>query len=162
AYIGDDYPITFPVRELDTVALTLQESVHFTLNSTYSLLDKEWTTLTTHPQGLGRVHMGPDYRIFALVFSHQLHCIREMERAFMHRDHSIPTSGHFRHCLNYLRQSFLCDATDSLEKGDFLKRDFNADRLGDTLICRDWEKVYSKMSDQFSQWLRWKKGHGKL
>lgn len=152
AYIGNDYPIVLPVGPLDAVALTLQESFHFTLNSTDLItIDKEWETLTTNPSGLGRVHMGPDKRILTAVFLHQLHCVRQIQRAFIQREHHIATSEHIGHCFNYLRQTLLCDAAEILEKGDFLDRDFEEDRLGDTMVCKDWEKIYTILGDSFRE-----------
>lgn len=133
------------MNDLEIVAMTLHESVHFTMNSTGPLQEAEWETLTKNPDGLGRVRLGPDNRVLTAVFAHQLHCIRQIERAFIDRDHNISSPHHVSHCLNYLRQTFLCDAADTIEEGDFMKRNLQTDRVGDTLICWDWERVYEEM-----------------
>ncbi|KAH7929040.1 hypothetical protein BV22DRAFT_1117083 [Leucogyrophana mollusca] len=152
-YVGKDYPITFPIGVLETVALTLQDEPS---------VDKVWETLGTHPKGLGRVHMGPDDRLFSVVMAHQLHCIREMERAFLNPNHLMSSPHHVQHCLNYLRQTLLCDAADSLEEGDFLQRDYEQDRLGDTLVCWDWTKVYDVLGDEFAEWFQRVKGQASV
>ena len=51
---------------------------------------------------------------------------------------------HCQHCLNYIRQSVLCKAADSLEPGDFMTRDYNdgTDKYVGDLACQDWTKVF--------------------
>ncbi|KAJ7595765.1 hypothetical protein C8J56DRAFT_819218 [Mycena floridula] len=146
-FIGSDFPVELPLAgELDYVAMLLQETVRFQLNGTDSI--DEWRQLMELPKG--RVHLGPEHRVFNLAFWHQLHCIREMARAIVDRESAHSTPGHMMHCLHYMRQTFLCQADGRLEAGDFLMRDLKVQRATDTLVCRDWERVYSYLNlDQF-------------
>lgn len=142
----------------DPVALTLHESIHFTSNpSPNSTAEMAWATVDSHPRGLGRVHLGADHRVFNVAFYHQLHCLQAMHGGFIDRDHPRFTAGHIQHCLNYLRQSFLCEAADTLEPGDFLQRDYAVQRFGGTMVCDDWEMVYNSMEENFEEWMASKK-----
>lgn len=153
AFKGDDYPIELPLSSPpEFVAMTLQETVHYPFNISDPDSEKEWETLFTNPVGLGRVHLGPDNRVFTNVFWHQMHCIREMERAIQDRSHPVSTPKHIRHCLNYLRQHFICDADYTLEEGDFMARDFELQRSSDTRLCRDWEIVYQTLERRVRKW----------
>jgi hypothetical protein len=54
----------------------------------------------------------------------------------------------------YLRQLFLCNADMALEEGDFTKRNFTIDRVGDTRTCRDWSMVADWVDVRFDDWFR--------
>ncbi|KZV68539.1 hypothetical protein PENSPDRAFT_687199 [Peniophora sp. CONT] len=158
-YIGGSYPLELPVAYTDTVAMTLHETVRFSLNASDVDGDTEWHTTAVHPRGSGRVRLGSDHRIFVTTFYHQIHCLRKMQVAIIeasgaHADGADPiaTPMHTLHCLNYLRQTLLCEAADSLEEGDFMTKDFERDTVHDTLICRDWEALFAEMSDNFETW----------
>ena len=152
-FFGQDYPIVLGVGDLDPVAMTLHESVRFALgDGSDNAVDKTWGTLFANPPGLGRVHLGKDDRLFAATFVHQLHCVRELARAFHHPRSNLVSVEHEHHCLSYLRQTLLCDAADTLEEGDFMMRDFEVDRVGDSVVCWDWEKVYDVMGRSFLEW----------
>ncbi|KAG2122892.1 hypothetical protein BD769DRAFT_1473339, partial [Suillus cothurnatus] len=56
------------------------------------------------------------------------------------RDYPQVTYHHTHHCLNYLRQTLMCDLAHMLEIGYFLSVDYEKDRMGDTLACRDWAR----------------------
>jgi hypothetical protein len=72
------------------------------------------------------------------------------------RDHPQVTYHHTHHCLNYLRQTLMCDPAHTLEIGDFLSVDYEKDRMGDTLACRDWGKANSVLEEYHEKWLQWK------
>ncbi|KAJ7586816.1 hypothetical protein C8J56DRAFT_1026516 [Mycena floridula] len=142
-FIGVDFPRELPLTdELEYVAMSLQETVRFRLNATDAI--DEWRQVMELP--IGRVHLGPERRLFNLAFWHQLHCVREMARVITSDDHSTPE--HIMHCLHYMRQGFLCEADGGLEVGDFMMRDFEVDRVADTVVCRDWEKVYNYLEGE--------------
>ncbi|KAH9929375.1 uncharacterized protein B0H18DRAFT_208792 [Fomitopsis serialis] len=155
SYIGHDYPVEFPVSNIERVAMTLQESVHFSLNVSDHMANKEWDALDK-PRHFGSTHVGPQFRSVATVFGHQLHCLRTLHSGVLtkygHSDEE-PNYHHWQHCLNYLRQTFLCDAIDTLEEGDFMQRDYAAHRMGDNLLCRDWEAVFAALDRKQQEWL---------
>lgn len=141
---------------LDTVAMTLQESVRFDLNASDPIADKEWELLSVIPEGFGRTRLGPEYRLFVITVYHQMHCLRKIQVGLLERDDPISTHHHVLHCLNYLRQLFLCAAADSLEEGDFLEKNYEVDRVGDQLVCQDWERVYDVLDENYENWLDWR------
>ncbi|KAF9445734.1 hypothetical protein P691DRAFT_805263 [Macrolepiota fuliginosa MF-IS2] len=159
-YVGDDYPIELPLEEkLLLVSMTLEETVHYELNISDPVAEREWDSLMLYPRGFGRVHLGPERRVFNIVFWHQMHCLRSMERAIQNRSHPFSTPGHVRHCLNYLRQTFLCGADHTLEDGDFTIQNFEMERIADTRMCKDWEAVESTMNRKILEFFDFR--HGK-
>lgn len=132
--------------------MTLQESVHFNVNLSDTASNLEWKSISLHPDGFGRTRLGPDHRIFVVTVFHQLHCLQILHSAL---DGNIDSTHHIQHCLDYLRQTFLCEAADNLERGDFMRRDYARERVADTLTCRDWEKVYRALDEDAARWEEW-------
>ncbi|KAG1890029.1 hypothetical protein F4604DRAFT_1708115 [Suillus subluteus] len=158
-YAGDDYPWEFPVDLThEAVAMTLHESVHFALNVSDTESQLEWKSLPSWPKIIGRTHLGPEHRVFVVVFGHQLHCLWMLQQALLdyNRDQPKVTYHHTHHCLNYLRQTLMCDPAHTLEMGDFLSVDYEKDRIGDTLVCRDWGKAHSVLEEYHEKWLQWR------
>jgi len=153
-YIGNDYPLDYPMGKLDTVAMSLHESVRYDiLDPTDEVANKEWKLLVESPLGHGLVRMGPDRRIFLLSFHHQMHCLWFIQLELM-KPEPMP-DFHLHHCFNYLRQAILCEAADSLEEGDFMDSDFSAGRKGSDLVCQDWMTVYDTIDEKHEEWLAW-------
>lgn len=172
AYIGSDYPPFLPLPpssphpvsldDLDPVLIRLQPSVHFSVlnnNTTDPYSSDRWSTLIDHPRGIGRVHLGPEERLFNLAFYHQLHCVYVLYRGMTDdmplSEDSYANKGHVQHCLNYLRQTFLCNADVNLEEGDFVEEVLSGkEGRGEEklLKCRDWEAVYRMMDEDFDRW----------
>ncbi|KAE9388249.1 hypothetical protein BT96DRAFT_1074737 [Gymnopus androsaceus JB14] len=154
---GSDYPIKMPLPLFKEVQMTYYESVHYMLNGSQPMDVAEWDTLSLLPEGFGRVRLGPESRTFVLTYYHQLHCLRGIQNSFLDPDdpHRFPSEPeHLHHCFNYLRQTLLCEAADSLEKGDFLKRNFSSERIGDTVVCRDWESMFDAAAKNHQDWKR--------
>ncbi|EIM87745.1 uncharacterized protein STEHIDRAFT_167216 [Stereum hirsutum FP-91666 SS1] len=166
--------------------------------SPYSSLlsNAEWSAAALAPGKTGHVRLGPDHRIFALTLSHQNHCLKMIQRALLpwvgptQHGAERPTQGggdggrvmndgeakphHVRHCFDYLRQTLLCSAASTVERGDFMKsagRYFGDDSLaregtdgddggrmwrGDTLVCEDWESVFGALDGNLGEWEEWK------
>ncbi|KAJ7699278.1 hypothetical protein B0H17DRAFT_926522 [Mycena rosella] len=156
SYIGRDYPLQYPMMPLDDVAMTLHESVHFSLNASDPVTTEEWVLYSSIPKGVGRTRLGPQQRVFVLTVSHQMHCLRRIHVAFLNREDTLASRGHIHHCLNYLRQTLLCEAADTLERGDFMARDYSLERVGDTLVCKDWEKAFEVFDEKYSEWMAWR------
>lgn len=151
-YIGADYPAILPIHSLPPAELALQETVHFPLAGPGA--DEDWATIVNNPEGFGWVRLGPDDRLFALVMFHQLHCLRQMQRAIADRNHPLANPHHIRHCINYLRQAFLCKADFSLESGDFMARNYSEGQMGDTMACEDWSVLYDYLESNYEDWKR--------
>ncbi|KAI0311938.1 hypothetical protein OF83DRAFT_706430 [Amylostereum chailletii] len=139
SYEGDDVPIFHSLSdlpnaratsELSYIRATFEESVHFTLEDPES--EKEW--LQTSPYGSGIIRLGPHNRTFVVAMFHEIHCLRNFRDAYIaSRDNT--DWGHVQHCLNYVRQLALCSADVTLERGDFMMRDFATERTGETHVC---------------------------
>ncbi|KAI6128244.1 hypothetical protein EV401DRAFT_1885222 [Pisolithus croceorrhizus] len=118
SYIGLDYPIMLDVGDLDPVAMTLHESVWFALEDVDDeAVDKTWGTVFANPPGLERVKLGENDRLLTATYIQQLHCVRELSRAFHRPRSKLVSKENQHHCLNYLRQTLLCGAADTLEEG---------------------------------------------
>ncbi|KZT08022.1 uncharacterized protein LAESUDRAFT_724500 [Laetiporus sulphureus 93-53] len=152
-YIGEDYPVEYPLGQLPKVDMTLQESMHYALDANDSLSHEEWRSVMLRPEGAGRVRLGPQHRLFVMTFYHQLHCLYHIHRGLVGL--TDPVGPHLHHCLNYLRQTFLCVASDALEEGDFMERDYAKNRVGDETICEDWEMMYDALDRNNAEWMEW-------
>ncbi|KAH8101562.1 hypothetical protein BXZ70DRAFT_891904 [Cristinia sonorae] len=67
---------------------------------------------------------------------HQLRCLDILEKAYL-EEGSHRTSQLATHCLNYIRQSIMCQ-TDMTNEPQTESRTDN----GRESLCRDWEGVY--------------------
>ena len=99
--------------------------------------------------GVGRI--GAGNRTFAVSVFHQQHCLLNLYKQLTNRTnkHRFP---HHKHCLNYLRWHALCHPDLTLEPGDFARRDFEVDRVGQTHTCRDFEAAWDYDT---RNWLDW-------
>ncbi|KAJ3554484.1 hypothetical protein NM688_g3085 [Phlebia brevispora] len=152
-YSGNKYPAHLTSDLLGPVALTLQESIHFT-NTSQESPDDEWKSLFHDVYW----RLGEERRVFILSFLHQLHCLIGLQRGLQdpaHGDSGRNADHHMQHCLNYLRQTLLCTSFDALERGDFMARDFESVRMGDTLVCHDWEEIFEETVKNQADWAAW-------
>lgn len=141
--------------------MTLYESVRFGLNLTDTSGSNDWEHLNVIPKGFGRTHLGPEQRVFVTVMYHQMHCLTMLHRALLDFEENplwtdAASPHHIWHCLDYLRQGILCKATDDVETGDFMERDFEEDRIGETLVCEDWERAYEELDANEAKWESWR------
>ena len=132
--------------------MTFQESARFNLSQPGS--DIFWYTLATNQPGVGFVHIGPYHWRFIPSANHQLHCLQQMQVDFTSPNRTLDTHSHFAHCMQYLRQIFLCNADATLEEGDFMEKDFDVDRIGTTRKCRNWPSLFEYVGDNFIEWER--------
>ncbi|KAJ6464364.1 hypothetical protein C8R45DRAFT_1023826 [Mycena sanguinolenta] len=156
SYVGQDYPLQYPIGILEPVAMTLQESVHFTLNASDPVAADEWVLYSSIPKEFGRTRLGASQRVLVLTVSHQMHCLRRIHIALLNREDPLANSAHVHHCLNYLRQTLLCEAIDTVELGDFMEQDYELERIGGTLVCRDWGKAFDILDAKYEEWLTWR------
>lgn len=137
------------------MALTLHETVHFEYNYSDPTTFAEWYSLVNASKGFGRVRLGPEHRVFILTHYHELHCLRNIQFGLVDPDNPV-FFHHVEHCLNYLR--ILCEATDMVEHGDFMKVDYDGKGKlsGDTLVCHDWEMLYRELDNLHHEWRDWR------
>lgn len=141
---------------MEYTSLTYQESIRFGYNATDKTEAGIWRSLTNQPGGFGRAHLGEQRRSFLFTFYHQFHCISQFHRALQNRTDEIATLEHVDHCLQYLRQTLLCSATDTLEKGDFMKRNFDADPFGSETACVNWETIFGEIDRSWRDFTQWR------
>lgn len=200
SWVGDDFPLYYPMPPLPTVAMTLYDSVHYDLSPPPSLTpssshfspedyttllnesNHEWALLGTTPAGFGRTRLGPEQRMFVLTVYHHMHCIRKLEVALLDRTDHISTFHHALHCLNYLRQGFLCGAHEGLEEGDWMQgwgpedwellgfegqppanvkvgevgTGYKQGTIRGEMICEDWEMAYDKFDKNHERFVEWR------
>ncbi|KAK0454667.1 hypothetical protein EV421DRAFT_1942561 [Armillaria borealis] len=148
-FIGDDFPYTFPIAQnLSTVAMQVEESVHFSLHDPNS--HAEWQSVL--PASVGTVILGPYNRSFVVPMFHELHCTVLLFESFA-PDAKKPHWGHLKHCMNYIRQWTLCRADLTLELGSFEQRDFVTERVGAMHACKDWNAVYAYAATNWDEWV---------
>lgn len=158
AYIGDDYPTDLPTR-MRPVALTFASTARFDLAASPAEAHAEWLALRVPWGHQGYVRLGPARRQFAVALFHELHCVDTLARATFNASEESASAEHVHHCLNYLRQAFLCAADAHLEPGDSVARDHGRAGEGATRVCRDWSAVYTAAQGNFDAWREWTPGN---
>ena len=153
AWEGDDYPNALPIDLGDPVAMTIEDSKHYALDSPDA--DAEYRSI--YPgKHLGFVRLGPKKRFFSLSMYHQIHCLDALRQAILgrhgHGASTPPAHGsekvkrdveHSHHCLNYLRQTIMCSADLTLEPEIVEGSQDVGEGLAVTHVCRDWSKVHA-------------------
>ncbi|KAF8960220.1 hypothetical protein BDZ97DRAFT_1834579 [Flammula alnicola] len=152
-YMGSDYPRSWPLPPLDHVYLSLENSLHYAFNT--PLGDAEWNA--TLPSSGAVIHLGPSQRPFTLGLFHQLRClniIRETLVQFYADDSSdaqINRPELVRHCMNYIRQTLLCNSDLRLESVRAPKgHQLSVPEV--THKCRDWTAVYEAAERSFKEY----------
>lgn len=157
AWEGDDYPNALPLDLGDPVALTIEDSRHYALDSPDA--DAEYRSI--YPgKHLGFVRLGPKKRFFGLSMYHQMHCLDSLRKAILGRHGHGPAAApthdsdsnvhmtkrdveHSHHCLNYLRQTIMCNADLTLEPEIVQGSQDVGEGLFVTHVCKDWSKVHA-------------------
>lgn len=119
-----------------------------------------WTSARVPKAHWGYVHLGHDFRYFAVSMFHQLHCVNQIRMNIVEPYGRHASEGHMQHCLTYLRQFFLCGADDTLEPGDFTEKDLVAERVSHTRVCRDWSAVYDSVGENYREWREFSESNG--
>lgn len=81
--------------------MPLHETTHFPLNRTDPIAQMEWGKLVTATKEAGCTRLGPDHKLFTMVFW-RFHCLWSI-----HRDDTYAGYDQLHHCFNYLRQTLL-------------------------------------------------------
>ncbi|PYH43483.1 uncharacterized protein BP01DRAFT_300688, partial [Aspergillus saccharolyticus JOP 1030-1] len=83
----------------------------------------------------------PKRKIYFVKVYHQLHCLKNIRRAFKqllsNKDHPLPI-GHVEHCLDTLRQDLMCHADDTPMPSLQL---VNGAGEGQIRQCKDFDKL---------------------
>lgn len=150
-YVGYNFPLSLEI-DLPTVEMTFDDSVRYTLNDSVS--DDIW--MVGFPRDEGYIRLGPDKRAFYYAIWHELHCLLIIQRLIRcPTDTSFGGEGHLQHCVNYLRQYFLCNADDTLEPGDFLNPDVPPGYGPFTRECRDWSALWEYNEKNDAEFVEW-------
>ena len=123
----------------DPVAIRVDKTAHYSLVSDEG--KAEFDALI--PQG-GHTVILPDPRsgkpvTYTVTLLHQLKCLGIIRENY---NSGEPPSQLTNHCMNYLRQSTLCNINTRIEHS--VKPKGNAVRGYDT-VCRDWTKLYDEV-----------------
>ncbi|KAF8514428.1 hypothetical protein BU17DRAFT_77045 [Hysterangium stoloniferum] len=149
-YVEFDFPPSLvPLSKHPYIAqLTIEDSVHYAPNAS-----DEWESLFP-PGGGGFVRLGPDHRLFGVSMFHQLHCLNKVRHAVLERPPSPWERWHTQHCLNYLRQMFLCAANVRLEPvtSSSAHGMVKVDGLGLQHTCRDWSILRDIAEKNYESW----------
>ena len=157
--LGDDWPPFSPLELEREVEMVVEESVHYVPGGggRGRGAKDEWQ----YQRGFGfdgAARLGADNRTFAVSLYHQEHCLLYFHAQLTDRTKSGGgRSAHHQHCLNYLRQQALCHPDLTLEPGDFARRDFEVDRVGETHVCRDFETAWDYNTESWLEWYQFLK-----
>ncbi|KAH9478939.1 hypothetical protein JR316_0009402 [Psilocybe cubensis] len=119
--------------------MLIGSTTHYRINSSDS--EEEYRSLL--PSGGHLVHIGKEK--YTVTLFHQLKCLDVIRQEYLN-DASQPISSLTRHCMNYLRQSLLCNLNTGLENAK--NSAATASRTYNTL-CFDWTQVYSEAEQNF-------------
>lgn len=145
SYIGDDFPSKLDIQ-MDPVEMTFEETSSYPIEG--ELADYRWASLRPQTH-LGYLRLGPDNRVFSLAMFHAIHCLNVFRQGLIDVDYG---EHHIQHCLNYLRQLFMCSADSTLEPYDFMTRNFTQNPVGVTRQCNDWSAVHENLAANWNQW----------
>lgn len=139
--------------------MSLHETTHYNISfAADETGNVEWGTLGSLSDGIGNVHLGHDQQMYYVTYYHHLHCLLYIQRGIITSNRTaedLTNRDHIHHCLNMLRQAFLCQATDTLEAGDFMKKDFIPGVVGHDMVCQDWEFMIREMQRNHDEHLIW-------
>lgn len=146
AYVGNDFPQEWPISPLESVALTVEDSVNYQLDTPEGAV--QWRSLI--PPSDGYVDLGPNSRRFRLSMFHQLDCLDTIRRNILlrHLDRDTLPSSETRFCLNYIRQMILCRSDTQLEP---VRSEYGGKSVQPFIThsnCRDWTAVYRELEKQ--------------
>ncbi|CCM06541.1 uncharacterized protein FIBRA_08815 [Fibroporia radiculosa] len=150
-YYGTDYPQTWPLPPLESVHMTLENTVHCTEDS--PIRSAEWNR--TLPRGGGMLHLGDDMRTFSISMFHQLRCLNIIQASIAESQNHIgrmPTSLDL-HCMNYIRQMILCRSSLRLESVRSVKEKSGNTVSDVTHTCRDWSAVFAAAEENYDIFL---------
>lgn len=123
----------------DPVAIRVDKTAHYSLESDEG--KAEFDALIPHG---GHTVVLPDPRggkpvTYTVTLLHQLKCLGIIRDNFNSLE---PPSQLTKHCMNYLRQSTLCNINTRIEHS--VKATGKAER-GYDAVCRDWTKLYDEV-----------------
>ena len=140
----DGFPRDLPLPPLQQVALTVEDSVNFQLDTPQGAA--QWRSI--FPEGDGYVDLGPDGRRFRISMFHALDCLDIVRRNVLfrqeHRD--IPASQEAQFCLSYLKQMIQCRSDIQLEQ---VRSEYGGKSVQPFMAhnnCRDWTRVYAEVA----------------
>lgn len=134
--------------------MVFEETVHYDLPLD-DISRIEWYALMSPWSHQGFVRLGNDKRVYGVAMSHQLHCINILGQALANASDPDANIHHVHHCLDYLRQVFLCESDTTLEPGDFKAREYAATPEYHTRVCRDWSVIFGAMEANYKEWQAW-------
>ncbi|KZT23821.1 hypothetical protein NEOLEDRAFT_1135976 [Neolentinus lepideus HHB14362 ss-1] len=150
-FLGDDYPRLWEIDGLRPIRMFQEDTVHYQMDD--PVADIEWDALAP---GRGLIYFGEDHAPFTISMFHQLRCVNvirgELVRRHSEDDFDSTPPYLVQHCLNYIRQVFLCNID--------IRLDMVLGPVGyvypHPYTCRDWNVVYQEVEKNHrmhSEWL---------
>lgn len=138
--------------QYEEVSMIIQENRHFSI-----INDTAWAS--TLPGTRGFVRLGPKGRSYGISTYHQLHCINAIRFSYTVARAGLVTDpetlrakiGHDNHCFQFVRQSIMCQADDTLIR---LPRNGSLSQVGFgvTHQCRNWAQVRNFVLQNSVKW----------
>lgn len=121
-------------------------------------MDVDWSDII--PESTGFIKLGGEYYLVTLY--HQLHCIQSFRQNL--QEYTLGTWKansssriHLEHCIEYIRQSVLCNADITLEPNRLARTPDGvivhaSSGYGVTHKCRDWKEVKRQVEENYNLW----------
>lgn len=156
AYVGDDYPEHLPqgyVPVQTTMSVAFENTSAFPISGPTAI--EEWRSI--YPKGFGFVRLGNESRLLCVAMFHELHCIEKMRIFLDNPWNKAVAFPHQQHCMNYLRQLFLCKADMTLEPIEIEDSSSPVDLamksgMGVVRSCGDWKRLYENVGANYEGW----------
>ena len=139
---------------MQDVGVVFEETVRYSLNGD-PVSRAEWLSMISPWSHQGYVRLGDEKRLYGVAIFHQLHCVDILGRALSNSSDADANQHHVHHCLEYLRQLFLCESDVTLEPGDFATRNYTSDPESHFRVCRDWSAVFATTERNYRDWKQW-------
>lgn len=134
----------------EPVALRLSTTAHYQLDGRNHSV-AEFARLL--PKGGHTIHVDNDKaqtEVYTVTLFHQLKCLEIIQQEYVSsRPRIQPLSPVTWHCLNYLKQMFLCRPSLGVES--IVNPYAHAVRSYE-MVCRNWSKVYAEVERNQEAW----------
>ncbi|KAF5309818.1 hypothetical protein D9619_010304 [Psilocybe cf. subviscida] len=133
-----DSDLVFDPKMTSSVALSVGHTQHYNIDEPDT--DMEWSKLI--PPGGHFVHLNNgtgDVKKHTVAMLHQFKCLDAIRQQYSGPSNA-PLSPLTLHCINYLRQSILCNLDIGLESAT---NKWGTVAKSAEYVCRDWSELYN-------------------
>ena len=141
--------------------MRIAASTHYTIDTAEGA--EEWARILPpsghlvylpSPSSLSSSFTNVTLKPYTVTLFHQLKCLDIIRKQYLLPPPPIePISKETVHCMNYLRQSLLCQPSLTLEVS--VDSETKASTSGYETVCRDWSAVYEEAERNHVAYVGW-------